>query len=76
MMSRAILSHSLIESITYQQLSIKAAAVIFDRLLSKFENRQIDFAKLCTHAYDDLKRSRTILSKKADYVRNIANFFS
>ncbi len=74
MMSRAILSHSLIESITYQQLSIKAAAVIFDRLLSKFENRQIDLAKLARMRTTTL-RGVGLSFQKADYVRNIANFF-
>lgn len=67
-------SEALIESIVYQQLSIKAAAVIYNRLLSKFDNRKLDLAKL-TRMRTETLRSVGLSYSKADYVRNIARFF-
>ena len=68
------LSDALIESIVYQQLSIKAAAVIHKRLLSLFEEEKLDLKKL-TRMKTETLRGLGLSYSKADYVRNIAQFF-
>ena len=69
-----LLSHALIESIVYQQLSIKAAATIYQRLLDKFDDRKLDLKTLTKMETESL-RSVGLSYQKADYVRNIASFF-
>jgi len=68
------LSHALIESIVYQQLSIKAAATIYQRLLDRFDDKKLDLKKLTGMKTESL-RSVGLSYQKADYVRNIASFF-
>lgn len=68
------LSEALIESIVYQQLSIKAAATIYQRFLDRFENKQLELKKLARMKTESL-RSVGLSYQKADYVRNIASFF-
>jgi DNA-3-methyladenine glycosylase II len=68
------LAHVLIESIAYQQLSIKAAATIFGRLLDKMENREIDLTKL-TRMKTETLRGVGLSYQKADYIQAIARFF-
>jgi DNA-3-methyladenine glycosylase II len=68
------LSDALIESIVYQQLSIKAAAVIYKRLVSKFEGEILDLKKL-TRMKTETLRGVGLSYSKSDYVRNIARFF-
>lgn len=68
------LSEALIESIVYQQLSIKAAAVIYQRLLDKFDDHKLDLIKLSRMKTEPL-RKLGLSYQKADYVRNIAKFF-
>ncbi|MBP9746967.1 MAG: DNA-3-methyladenine glycosylase 2 family protein, partial [Saprospiraceae bacterium] len=60
--------------IVYQQLSIKAAAVIHKRLLSLFEEEKLDLKKL-TRMKTETLRGLGLSYSKADYVRNIARFF-
>ncbi|MEP7268162.1 MAG: DNA-3-methyladenine glycosylase 2 family protein [Saprospiraceae bacterium] len=67
-------SEALIESIVYQQLSIKAAAVIYKRLLDKFRDGKLDLIKLSRMKTESL-RSVGLSYSKSDYVRNIARFF-
>ncbi len=67
-------SEALIESIVYQQLSIKAAAVIYKRLLSRFDDEKLDLKKLSRMKTETL-RSVGLSYSKSDYVRNIARFF-
>jgi len=67
-------SEALIESIVYQQLSIKAAAVIYKRLLAKFDDEKLDLKKLTCMKTESL-RSVGLSYSKSDYVRNIARFF-
>jgi DNA-3-methyladenine glycosylase II len=68
------ISDALIESIVYQQLSIKAAATIYQRLLSKFHDARLDLLKLSRMKTETL-RAVGLSYQKADYVRNIARFF-
>lgn len=68
------LSHALIESIVYQQLSIKAAATIYQRLLDRFDDKKLDLKKLTKMKTESL-RSVGLSYQKADYVRNIASYF-
>ncbi|MEP7320947.1 MAG: DNA-3-methyladenine glycosylase 2 family protein [Saprospiraceae bacterium] len=68
------LSEALVESIVYQQLSIKAAATIYKRLLAKFPDEKLDLLKLSRMKTETL-RSVGLSYQKADYMRNIANFF-
>lgn len=68
------LSEALIESIVYQQLSIKAAATIYQRLLDRFDDKKLDLKKLTRMKTESL-RSVGLSYQKADYVRNIAAFF-
>lgn len=68
------LSHALIESIVYQQLSIKAAATIYQRLLDRFDDKKMDLKKL-TRMKTETLRGVGLSYQKADYVRNIATFF-
>ncbi len=68
------LSHALIESIVYQQLSIKAAAVIYQRLLEKFKDQKLDLKKLVKMETESL-RAVGLSYAKADYMRNIAQYF-
>ncbi len=67
-------SEALIESIVYQQLSIKAAAVIYKRLLSRFDDEKLDLKKLSRMKTETL-RNVGLSYSKSDYVRNIARFF-
>jgi DNA-3-methyladenine glycosylase II len=68
------LSEALIESIVYQQLSIKAAATIYQRLLERFDDKKLELKKLTRMKTESL-RSAGLSYQKADYVRNIATFF-
>lgn len=68
------LSEALIESIVYQQLSIKAAATIYQRLLDRFDDKKLELKKLTRMKTESL-RSVGLSYQKADYVRNIAAFF-
>ena len=68
------LHEALIESIVYQQLSIKAAATIYKRLLAKFEDEKLDLLKLSRMKTETL-RSVGLSYQKADYIRNIAQYF-
>ena len=68
------LSHALIESIVYQQLSIKAAATIYKRVLAKFKNDELDLLKLSKMKTETL-RSAGLSYQKAEYMKNIAKFF-
>jgi DNA-3-methyladenine glycosylase II len=68
------LHEALIESIVYQQLSIKAAATIYKRLLAKFKDEKLDLLKLSRMKTETL-RSVGLSYQKADYIRNIAQFF-
>ena len=68
------ISEALIESIVYQQLSIKAAATIYQRVLSKFNDGKLDLLMLSRMKTETL-RAAGLSYQKADYVRNIARFF-
>ncbi|MBL0113282.1 MAG: DNA-3-methyladenine glycosylase 2 family protein [Saprospiraceae bacterium] len=68
------LSNALIESIVYQQLSIKAAATIYKRLLDKFENEKLDLKKL-THMKTETLRGLGLSYSKQIMFAILHGFF-
>lgn len=65
---------SLIQSITSQQLSVKAAATIHERFLNLFKNKYPDPKQLIKMDSDTL-RSAGLSRQKSGYVQNVAHFF-
>ncbi len=64
----------LLQSITSQQLSVKAAATIYDRFINLFENQYPDPIILLKMDISQLK-SVGLSKQKANYVQNVADFF-
>jgi len=65
--------NALVKSITSQQLSVKAAASIYSRLVSLCKNR-ITKKNLLVLEHDSL-RGVGLSNSKAQYVKNVASFF-
>jgi len=65
--------HYLLESIVSQQLSVKVADIIFNRVLDLFPDRYID-AKQLIYMEDDLLRNAGLSYRKASYLKNVAEF--
>lgn len=64
---------SLLISIVSQQLSVKAADTIWNRVLQLFPERYAD-ARLLLSLSDDLLRSCGLSYAKAGYIKNVARF--
>lgn len=64
----------LVETIVYQQLSIKAAATIFERFLKLFPDKWPHPGVLAEMEMEKLRQAG-LSGQKAGYVRNIAAFF-
>lgn len=65
---------ALVKSIVSQQLSVKAAASIYGRLLS-LANKPITKPSILRLSHDQL-RSVGLSNSKANYVKNVAQFFT
>jgi DNA-3-methyladenine glycosylase II len=65
--------YALLESITSQQLSIKAADTIFNRFCASFPKNYPDPKQLKKKSDDDL-RALGLSYQKANYMRNVAEF--
>ena len=65
---------SLIKYIIYQQLSIKSARKIYDRLLSLFEENKFNFNSFLSIPKDTLKKIG-ISSSKINYMHQVAKKF-
>lgn len=64
----------LVETIVYQQLSIKAAATIFARFLALFPDKQ-PHPELLADMQTEKLRQVGLSGQKSGYVKNIATFF-
>jgi DNA-3-methyladenine glycosylase II len=62
------------DSIIGQQLSIKVAAVIFQRFLELFKTKNPDVKKILALPHDTL-RSIGLSNSKAVYIKNVCEFF-
>jgi len=65
--------HFLLESIVSQQLSVKVADIIFNRVLDLFEDRYPNPKKLILME-DDILRKAGLSYRKASYLKNVAEF--
>jgi len=65
----------LISSIVSQQLSVKAAATIYDRFLALFSYKYPDLHELKEFSVEHL-RTAGISRQKASYILNVAEYFS
>lgn len=65
--------YALLESIVSQQLSVKAADVIFNRFLDLFPERYPN-AKQLIKIEDDVLRKAGLSYRKASYLKNVAQF--
>lgn len=72
--SKELVYESLLSSIVSQQLSTKAAATIYDRFLSQFENRNPLPELLLLKSQEEL-RAVGLSYQKAGYIKNIAEHF-
>ena len=69
------LYEALIRSIVGQQLSVKAAATIYERFLALFDESHPAPEKIIATDHDDL-RGCGLSNSKAKYVKNVATYFS
>lgn len=67
------IEQALIKSIVGQQLSVKAAATIYDRFLNLFQGQPTGAAILALE--DEALRQVGLSRMKASYVKNVARFF-
>lgn len=67
--------HDLVKAIIYQQIHIKAAAKIYNRLLEKLDLNLEDPKVILDLSFEDLK-SVGLSRQKTGYIQNIAEFFS
>lgn len=65
--------HFLLESIVSQQLSIKVADIIFNRVLDLFENR-FPNPKVLMNMDDEILRNAGLSYRKASYLKSVAAF--
>lgn len=72
--SKGDVYQDLIEAIVYQQISIKAAKSIFDRIERYFGGVLPPSNELCLVEHEEL-RSLGLSNQKARYMHNIAKFF-
>lgn len=68
------LYRSLLRSVVSQQLSIKAAATIWERFEALFENRYPVIEQVLSYDTDQL-RAVGLSKQKANYIQNIAQYF-
>ncbi len=66
--------HALVKSVTAQQLSVKAAASIYSRFLSRYDGVPPEPEELLETQVEEL-RSIGYSYRKAGYLHNIANYF-
>ncbi len=65
--------HFLLESIVSQQLSIKVADIIFNRVLDLFENRYPN-PNILMNMEDEILRNAGLSYRKASYLKSVAEF--
>ncbi|MEE9349361.1 MAG: hypothetical protein V3U80_04880 [Flavobacteriaceae bacterium] len=65
--------HYLLESIVSQQLSVKVADIIFNRVLDLFPNRYLN-AKQLIAMDKEILRKAGLSYRKVDYLKNVAEF--